>query len=53
MRCNSQENAVFIAIHPTSYRSGGFLAHGVLKSPGEDFCRIGYVSSLTFATEGV
>ena len=32
MRCNSQENAVFIAIHPTSYRSGGFLAHGVLKA---------------------
>ena len=31
MRCNSQENAVFIAIHPTSYRSGGFLAHGVLN----------------------
>lgn len=22
---------MFIAIHPTTYRSGGFLAHGVLK----------------------
>jgi hypothetical protein len=25
------KNAVFIAIHPTTYRGGGFLAHGVLK----------------------
>ena len=33
MRYKSQENAVFIAIHPTTYRSGGFLAHGVLKPP--------------------
>ena len=31
MKCKSQENAVFIAIHPTTYRSGGFLAHGVVK----------------------
>lgn len=31
MRYKSQENAVFIAIHPTTYRSGGFLAHGVLN----------------------
>ena len=31
MRCKSQGSAVFIAIHPTTYRSGGFLAHGVLK----------------------
>ena len=31
MRYKSQENAVFIAIHPTTYRGGGFLAHGVLK----------------------
>jgi hypothetical protein len=23
---------VFIAIHPTTYRGGGFLAHGVLKN---------------------
>ena len=30
MRHKSQGNAVFIAIHPTTYRSGGFLAHGVL-----------------------
>ena len=37
MRCNSQENAVFIAIHPTSYRSRGFLAHGVLKIYAESF----------------
>ena len=36
MRCNSQENAVFIAIHPTSYRSGGFLAHGVLNIGDND-----------------
>ena len=27
------ENAVFIAIHPATYRSGGFLAHGVLNVP--------------------
>ena len=33
MRYKSQGNAVFIAIHPTTYRSGGFLAHGVLKPP--------------------
>ena len=32
MRYESQENAVFIAIHPTTYRGGGFLAHGVLKN---------------------
>ena len=25
MRCKSQGSAVFIAIHPTTYRSGGFL----------------------------
>ena len=36
MHCNtaspkSQENAVLIAIHPTTYRRGGFLAHGVLN----------------------
>ena len=31
MKYKSQENAVFIAIHPTTYRSGGFLAHGVLN----------------------
>ena len=31
MRYKSQENAVFIAIHPTTYRGGGFLTHGVLK----------------------
>lgn len=31
MKHKSQENAVFIAIHPPTYRSGGFLAHGVLK----------------------
>ena len=31
MRYKSQENAVFIAIHPTTYRSGGFLAQGVLN----------------------
>ena len=31
MRYKSQENAVFIAIHPTTYRGGGFLAHGVLN----------------------
>ena len=30
-KCKSQENAVLIAIHPTTYRRGGFLAHGVLK----------------------
>ena len=24
-------NAVFVAIHPAAYRSGGFLAHGALK----------------------
>lgn len=36
MRYKSQENAVFIAIHPTTYRSGGFLAHGVLKEGGMD-----------------
>lgn len=28
---NSQENAVFIVIHPATYRSGGFLTHGVLN----------------------
>ena len=27
----SQEHAVFIAIHPATYKGGGFLAHGVLK----------------------
>lgn len=32
MKHKSQENAAFIAIHPTTYRSGGFLAHGVLKN---------------------
>lgn len=32
MKHKSQENAVFIAIHPPTYRSGGFLAHGVLKA---------------------
>ena len=32
MKHKSQENAVFIAIHPPTYRSGGFLAHGVLKN---------------------
>lgn len=31
MKHKSQENAVFIAIHPPTYRSGGFLAHGVLN----------------------
>ena len=31
MRYKSQENVVFIAIHPPTYRGGGFLAHGVLK----------------------
>lgn len=31
MKHKSQENAAFIAIHPTTYKSGGFLAHGVLK----------------------
>ena len=31
MRYKSQENAVFIAIHPTTYRGGGFLTHGVLN----------------------
>lgn len=31
MKHKSQENAAFIAIHPTTYRSGGFLAHGVLN----------------------
>ena len=31
MRYKSQENAVFIAIHPTTYRGGGFLAHSVLN----------------------
>ena len=36
MKCKSQENAVFIAIHPTTYRSGGFLAHGVVKKIMED-----------------
>ena len=24
-------NAVFLAIHPTTYRGGGFLAHGILN----------------------
>lgn len=24
-------NVVFIAIHPATYKGGGFLAHGVLK----------------------
>ena len=24
-------NAVFLAIHPTPYRGGGFLAHGMLN----------------------
>ena len=32
MKYKNQVNAVNIAIHPTTYRSGGFLAHGVLKS---------------------
>lgn len=32
MKHKSQENAVFIAIHPPTYRSGGFLAHGVLNT---------------------
>lgn len=31
MKYKNQVNAVNIAIHPTTYRSGGFLAHGVLK----------------------
>ena len=31
MRCKSQVNTVFIAIHPTTYGSERFLAHGVLK----------------------
>ena len=31
MKHKSQENAAFIAIHPTTYRSRGFLAHGVLN----------------------
>ena len=35
-KCKSQENAVLIAIHPTTYRRGGFLAHGVLN---EDFSK--------------
>lgn len=34
MKHKSQENAVFIAIHPPTYRSGGFLAHGVLNNGG-------------------
>lgn len=36
MKHKSQENAVFIAIHPPTYRSGGFLAHGVLKKSISD-----------------
>ena len=32
MRYESQENVMYIAIHPTTYRGGGFLAHGVLKA---------------------
>ena len=37
MKYKSQENAMFIclsqfiAIHPTTYRGGGFLTHGVLN----------------------
>jgi len=31
VKYKNQVNAVNIAIHPTTYRSGGFLAHGVLK----------------------
>ena len=31
MKHKSQENAVFIAIHPATCRGGGFLAHGVLN----------------------
>ena len=31
MKYKSQENAMFVAIHPTTYRGGGFLTHGVLN----------------------
>ena len=31
MKHQSHENAVWIAIHPPTYRRGGFLAHGVLN----------------------
>jgi hypothetical protein len=31
MRYKKQENAVFIAIHPTTYRGGEFIVHGVLN----------------------
>ena len=30
---NVKPDAVSTAIHPTTYRGGGFLAHGVLKVP--------------------
>jgi len=31
VKYKNQVNAVNIAIHPTTYRSGGFLAHGGLN----------------------
>ena len=31
---------MFIAIHPTTYRGGGFLAHGVLKSGEKCACAL-------------
>ena len=44
MRYKSQENAVFIAIHPATCRGGGFLTHGVLK--GRSLLRLPFVFSI-------
>jgi len=35
---------VLIAIHPTTYRSGGFLAHGMLKNHKKEALGNGLIS---------
>ena len=38
---------MLITIHPTTYRSGGFLAHGVLKDRGVSIEIIAETSGLS------